>query len=67
MRKKTQIKLKKSIVDKGEGLTQGMDSSLRMNKHIRFSITFSSSSSANDTIHRGLTPLVGNTTEPMIQ
>ncbi|XP_023745203.1 uncharacterized protein LOC111893369 [Lactuca sativa] len=40
-----------------------MKSSPRINKHI----SFSSPSHADDTEHHGLTPTIGDTTEPMIQ
>ncbi|CAI9284735.1 unnamed protein product [Lactuca saligna] len=54
-----------SAADMGDDLAQKMNSRPRLNKHIRFSTT-SSSSSADDTKHRGSTPPVGDITEPLI-
>ncbi|CAI9279612.1 unnamed protein product [Lactuca saligna] len=56
-----------SIVDKGEDFAQGMNSPPRMNKHIRFSTTSSSTSSAYDVVQSGSIPPFVETAKPMIQ
>ena len=51
----------------GEEFAQKMNCPPRINKHILFSTTSSSSSSADDIIPHVSTPLVGDTTKPMIK
>ncbi|KAL7595803.1 hypothetical protein Lser_V15G28325 [Lactuca serriola] len=54
------------VADMGEDFTQKMNSSPWLNKHIHFSTTYSSSSFVDDSVPRGSTPPIGDTTEPMI-
>ncbi|CAI9268605.1 unnamed protein product [Lactuca saligna] len=53
--------------DKGEVFVQGMNSPPRMNKHIRFLSTSSSTPFTDDVLQRGSTPHFVETTEPLIQ
>ncbi|CAI9292358.1 unnamed protein product [Lactuca saligna] len=56
-----------SATDKGEWFCSWNGLPLRMNEHIHFSTTSSSSSFVDDIVPRGSTPPVGDTTKPMIQ
>ncbi|CAI9260604.1 unnamed protein product [Lactuca saligna] len=57
----------RSVTDNGEHFAQGMNSPPRMNKHIRFSPTSSSTPSADVIVQHGSTSHFVETVEPMIK
>ncbi|CAI9303696.1 unnamed protein product [Lactuca saligna] len=54
-------------IDKEGASVQGVSSPPKMNKHIHFSYTSSSTTSTDDIVHCGSTPHKMETTNPLIQ